>query len=340
MVKRGRGHDDISDKWFDVIEETQVLSDCDAAFIATHHGQFHCDEVVAIAMLKTLPEYEKLPVVRTRDQKIIDRATVVVDVGSVYEPKNFRFDHHQNTFQDTYPEREIRLSSAGLVYKHFGKQVIEAISGEQVTDAVVTKVYDNFIMEVDAIDNGVEAAAELKYRIHTGLSMRVRRCNTSWLEASPPEVENARFKEALLICAQEILDQIRGVVKIWLPARKIVEEAFGKGDQEIIVLPRCCPWQEHLFDLEGGENKTAKYVVFEDSRNGWRVQAVPKDLGSFHNRLPLPKPWRGQRDDEVSKISGIDGCIFVHASGFIGGNATKEGAMEMARVACKFTEAE
>ena len=28
--------------------------------------------------------------------------------------------------------------------------------------------------------------------------------------------------------------------------------------------------------------------------------------------------------------SGIDGCIFIHASGFIGGNQTKAGAIQMA----------
>ena len=33
------------------------------------------------------------------------------------------------------------------------------------------------------------------------------------------------------------------------------------------------------------------------------------------------------------QVSGIPGCVFVHASGFIGGNATLEGALEMARKA-------
>ena len=31
--------------------------------------------------------------------------------------------------------------------------------------------------------------------------------------------------------------------------------------------------------------------------------------------------------------TGIPGCVFVHASGFIGGNDTYEGAVEMARKA-------
>ena len=44
----------------------------------------------------------------------------------------------------------------------------------------------------------------------------------------------------------------------------------------------------------------------------------------------LLKAWRGLREEEVSKASGIDGCIFVHANGFIGGNKTREGALQMA----------
>eukprot|EP00397_Hematodinium_sp_SG-2012_P039159 GEMP01042715.1.p1 GENE.GEMP01042715.1~~GEMP01042715.1.p1 ORF type:complete len:337 (+),score=85.50 GEMP01042715.1:71-1081(+) len=336
MAKRARGHDEVSAKWFDVLEETAVLSDFDGPFIATHHGAFHCDEIVAISMLKSLPEYQNLPVVRTRDPKVIERATIVVDVGSVYEPENWRFDHHQAPFQDTYPGRTIRLSSAGLIYLHFGKQVIEAISGEKVSDAVVTKVYDNFILEVDAIDNGVEAAKEMKYRIHTGLSSRVRRLNPSWMENNTPAMENERFKEGLIVCAQELLDQINGVVKIWLPARQTVADAYGEGGEEVIVMPRHCPWQEHLFELEA--KPIAKYVLFQDTRGGWRVQAVPREIGSFENRLPLPKPWRGLRDEELSQLSGVPGCVFVHASGFIGGNLTKEGAIAMANKACQFME--
>jgi len=48
-------------------------------------------------------------------------------------------------------------------------------------------------------------------------------------------------------------------------------------------------------------------------------------------RRSLPESWRGLRDDELSRKSGIDGCIFVHASGFIAGNRTYDGALLMAQ---------
>jgi uncharacterized UPF0160 family protein len=60
---------------------------------------------------------------------------------------------------------------------------------------------------------------------------------------------------------------------------------------------------------------------------------MPKTPDSFENRKPLPEAWRGLRDDELSKISGVPGCVFVHAAGFIGGNKSFEGALQMAQKA-------
>jgi len=48
-------------------------------------------------------------------------------------------------------------------------------------------------------------------------------------------------------------------------------------------------------------------------------------------RRSLPECWRGLRDDALSLKSGIDGTVFVHATGFIGGNRTYQGALQMAQ---------
>ncbi len=50
-------------------------------------------------------------------------------------------------------------------------------------------------------------------------------------------------------------------------------------------------------------------------------------------RRSLPAAWRGLRDAKLSEVSGIPGCTFVHAGGFIGGCDTLEGVAEMARKA-------
>ena len=45
----------------------------------------------------------------------------------------------------------------------------------------------------------------------------------------------------------------------------------------------------------------------------------------------LPSEWCGLRDKQLSEVSGIPGCVFVHANGFIGGNLTYQGALIMAK---------
>jgi len=330
------------------LRETTVLAKIPEAgldkFICTHHGTFHADEAMACAMLKCLPEYSKLPVLRTRSQEEISKATIVVDVGGTYEPENHRYDHHQKSFTDSYSEAysEIKLSSAGLVFKHFGAQVVEALCGSldpKASSAIVAKTYDSLIRELDALDNGVQVADAPRYRFVTHLGARIGRLNPSWQETSSPSIENEKFKQATLLAANELCDVVCGYCSSWLPARSIVQQALLSRRQvhasgEIMKLPSFCPWQEHMFDLESEEEShrtpLVKYILFGDSRGGWRIQAAPKTRGSFENRLPLPQAWCGVRDAELSATSGIADCVFVHANGFIGGNKTEAGVLQMA----------
>ena len=57
-----------------------------------------------------------------------------------------------------------KLSSAGLVYLHFGMDVISATLNlpvdDPVTSIIYDKMYENFMEEVDAIDNGVNMCDE------------------------------------------------------------------------------------------------------------------------------------------------------------------------------------
>lgn len=53
---------------------------------------------------------------------------------------------------------DIKLSSAGLVYCHFGERIIKNLLpdlDENELEKVHKKVYETLIKEVDGIDNGV-----------------------------------------------------------------------------------------------------------------------------------------------------------------------------------------
>ncbi|XP_064602553.1 MYG1 exonuclease-like [Liolophura sinensis] len=320
--------------------------------IGTHNGTFHCDEVLACFLLKQLKEYRDAEIVRTRDPAVLQTCDVVVDVGGLYDPSTHRYDHHQRSFSESMKTLRpgktwgTKLSSAGLVYLHHGQQILaqtlETAVDDPITDLVYDKVYEHFVEEIDAVDNGISVSDGVpRYIISTTISNRVGYLNPKWNE--PDVDEEECFKKAMTLVGEEFLDRVLYYKNAWLPARVIVEEAVKNRLQidtsgEVVALEKGgCPWKDHLFSLETElfVDPLVKFVLYPDSNNKWRVQCVPVRLGSFENRLSLPEQWRGVRDEELSKLTGIPGCVFVHANGFIGGNVSYEGALEMARQALK-----
>lgn len=320
--------------------------------IGTHNGAFHCDEALAVFLLRQTDAYRNAAVRRTRDPTVLSTCNIVVDVGGIYDDSKQLFDHHQRGFTEVFGHGfKTKLSSAGLVYKHFGKEVISHRTKlpreDPKVDLLWLKLYKEFIEAIDGIDNGVmqyPGDIEPKYRNNTDLSSRVRALNPWWNQ--PVVSQDTRFEEASLLTGTEFYGKLDYYSEAWLPARDILISAVsGSKDQvdpsgKIILLESFLPWKDHLFELEADDNVPgiqsgqAVYIVYPDETAGqWRVQAVPSAPQSFESRKALPEAWRGLRDEKLDEIAGIGGCVFVHASGFIGGNKTKAGALLLARTA-------
>ena len=137
----------------------------------------------------------------------------------------------------------------------------------------------------------------------------------------------------------EFVDRVQFYANVWWPARSIVADAMEKRFEiyksgRIISFDNGgCPWKEHFFELEKQQNIEGQIVfcLFQDESNKtWSVAAVPVEDQSFVSRMKLKEDWCALRDQELSEKAQIEGCVFVHAAGFIGGNKTKAGALEMA----------
>lgn len=325
-------------------------------------------------MLRLLPAYISSPLVRSRDPAVLDTCHTVVDVGGEYDAARNRYDHHQRTFNTTFPNRETKLSSAGLVYMHFGKAIIaqhtKLPTDHSDVELLFQKLYDDFVEAIDANDNGISKyddeklkAAGIQGRFKEGgitLASLVGDLNhedplNPGISKSTPEQpqaeEDYRFGQASQMMGNAFLRKLHGAATAWLPARATVKEAFQQRKKnhpsgQIMVLPRAgIPWKEHLYNLEDAENvqESGKplYVLYpekEEPGSKWRVQAVSESVSRFESRKALPEPWRGLRDAELDKMLGDeieDGAVFVHASGFIGGHRTEAGARSMAIEALK-----
>ena len=313
--------------------------------IGTHDGSFHCDEALGCFLLHQTKAYADATIVRSRDPEVLSGCDVVIDVGATYEPEKNRFDHHQRGFEEVFGHGFVtKLSSAGLVYKHFGREIVANVLGldekDEKTEKIYLKVYKAFIEAVDAVDNGVnmyDTDAPAKYENNTGLSARVGKLNPPWDEPTSPEIYMSGFLKAVAMTGAEFVAATKYYGESWLKARQHVARAMDDAANthpsgEILKLPCYCPWKEHLFELESerGTDPLPKYVLYEDDKGAWRIQAIPTTPSAFENRKPLPAAWRGVRDAALDEVAGVEGGIFVHAAGFIGGNKTFEGALAMA----------
>lgn len=323
--------------------------------IGTHNGSFHCDETLACSLLKLLPRYSDAEIVRTRDPSLLATCTLVVDVGGEFDSDNHRYDHHQKTFTHSMSSIEkskkwtTKLSSAGLVYTFFGREIISHLldinKDQPVVEKVFDKVYENFIEEIDAIDNGISTHdGPGRYSVSTNLSSRVSHLSPNWND----EVQDfdVGFYKAMELTKTEFLDRVHYYGKVWWSARDQVssclQDRFSVHKSgQVVEFKGGVPWKEHLFELEEENGLTSPesqilYAIFTDQNGAWRIQCVPLRPKSFENRKSLP--WKGLRDQELEQASGITGCIFIHSGGFIGGNKTRDGVMKMVDAALENKE--
>jgi uncharacterized UPF0160 family protein len=288
--------------------------------IATHDGSFHADEVFAIAALGLLGE--PIEVLRTRDRELLARADVRVDVGFRNDPSSGDFDHHQREF-DGARENGIRYASFGLIWREFGVRVCDG--DPEVADAVDATL----VQGVDANDTGQRVAQSLVDGVHPlTVNGVIGGFNARWDETLTPEQEQLRFDEALDlargILAREVLSAASG-----RRSTRIVQEAVAAAnDPRLIELPVNAPWKQVLVPA----TPDALYVIYP-KRQGFGLEAVPRELGSFENRRDLPEAWGGREGPDLVAVTGVPDALFCHAKRFLAVASSHEGIEQLARLA-------
>jgi uncharacterized UPF0160 family protein len=288
--------------------------------IATHDGSFHADEVFAIAALGLLGE--PIEVVRTRDRDVLARADVRIDVGFRHDPSTGDFDHHQRDF-DQIRGNGVRYASFGLIWREFGVRVCDG--DQEVADAVDASI----VQGVDANDTGQPLTATLIDGAHPlTVNGVIGGFNARWDETLTPEQERLRFDEALDLArgvvAREVLSAASG-----RRAVRVVREAItAAADPQVIELPVNAPWKQVLVP----EAPAALFVIYP-KRQGFGLEAVPRELGSFENRRDLPAAWGGLEGEDLVAVTGVPDAVFCHGKRFLVVASSREGIEALARLA-------
>lgn len=288
--------------------------------IAVHNGSFHADEAFAVAIISLI--HKNIEIIRTRDESVLNECSTRIDVGGKYNPDTNDFDHHQKEFKE-YRENDIKYASAGLVWKNFGDTITK---DKHITDYIDKKL----IQYVDAIDNGYTPYNTKEHLYPYLISNALASFNPTWMETKN---QDDMFKQAVefakTILTREIADGIAHVT-----ANKIVTKLIEQNNnQPILILEENMPWHNPVF-----EHPEILYVVFQSSNKDWTVRAAPKEKGSFENKKPLPSSWAGLRDQELATQTGVKDAIFCHTQRFIAVAKTKDGALNLAKLALENQE--
>lgn len=290
--------------------------------VVTHDGDYHTDELWACAALRLWAEKhgKRIKIIRSRDESVISKGDIVVDVGNVYDPSVMHFDHHQKEGAGKR-ENGIPYASFGIIWKHVG---LELCGSEKITK----KLDQEIVQGIDAMDNGVPLVENLYADVKMyGFDDVKSAFSPSWKESDVTLY--SAFKQAYdlayFLLKREIKkaqDNEDGML--------LAEEVYKNApDKRLLVSEVTHPWRDVL-------NKYPEplYVVTPRREGpGWVVMVVRDDPRTFVNRKDLPAAWGGLRDEELVKVTGVPDATFCHKNLFLAGAKSKEGALALAKLA-------
>lgn len=274
--------------------------------LGIHDGPFHADEVTACALLLLFDLIDEDKIYRTRDSHLLATCEYVCDVGGKYNPNQKHFDHHQADYTGS-------LSSAGMILLYLKDQKILSSNLYQFFN-------DSLVEGIDAHDIGT-------------VKLQKGTCFFSDVIANFLPIEygsaHARMQEAFqeaLIFTIGHLKRLKERFDYMQVCKALVEKEMEKN-LPYLIFDKPIPWLESFFEL-GGENSPALFVVMP-SQNHWKLRAIPP---TFERRMevrkPLPEAWAGLHEEELIKVTKIEGSVFCHKGRFISIWKTKEDAIK------------
>ena len=282
--------------------------------IYTHGGDFHVDELVAIALLSTFvfPD-QPLDIHRTRDkdklaQAASDKDIFLIDVGLIHDPSRLNFDHHQSDLVKSW-EDGLPMSSCGLIWSWLREEgYLSSMEPEECN-----RMEQDFIRPIDAHDNGLA-----RWPLAPAFRMYNR-------PGAAHTVIEAQFAQALSFAKDLVVNQCHQA-KIDCRTEASLKEAWeqsqSQGDGIVIVHAqlenRTTP--SILARVSGYEANLILYPRSASRKNNhWFIRALPDGENSSRNRVSFPVAWRGQNDAVLDLGENDQAQVsFTHKSGFLG----------------------
>lgn len=289
--------------------------------IVTHDSRFHADDIFSIAVLDMVFK-GKIKITRTRDEKLIKEADIVLDVGGVYDAEKNRFDHHQKEGAGVR-ENGIPYASFGLIWKHFGPR----ICNEKVWKYIEEKI----VQPIDAGDNGIST-----YEVKPEFGVSPYHTSLMLYSLMPSWKEKFTFDEGFF----EAVEMVKKILKREIlraehsfESEEIILRDYEKAeDKRIVILDKKYSFSdEDISRALFPKTEVLYFLKYREEHDQWSVKAMRIKLDDFPSRKPFPKEWAGLSNLELQKISGVDDAVFCHRGIFLAVAKSLEGAIKLAK---------
>jgi uncharacterized UPF0160 family protein len=297
------------------------------AFLVTHSGGFHADELLSSVILTRL--FPQAKIVRSRDPQWITPSEdrIIYDVGGAYDAQVRIFDHHQRgapVREDGQP-----FSSFGLIWKHFGRDYLVALDIPADHVETVHAAFDrSFVLPIDLVDNGALSPSTAGQLAGLTLPSLLETLKPAF-DDREPDADDRAFHQALVI-ARHFVEAGVGRHAAKLRAETLVLEAIrATGDARVLELPMGMPFRPAIIKA-GAEHLL--FVVHPRDKD-WCVTGIRRDEDGFALRADLPAAWAGLTNGDLEAASGVKGASFCHNGRFIAAARTREAALALAEIA-------
>jgi len=227
--------------------------------IVVHGGVFHLDDLLTVAIIRH--EFPDVEVVRLNNPSLNtagpETGIVIADVGKVYDPERWLFDHHQDVYNTESDPATVK-AAVGRMWDAFGK----------------TKDYaglTELVHAVDLHDTGVK---------WTPLGAAIRSFAPNWDEEDFTMGE--AFFEALE-WLQPLVDRIIRKDEARLNVDEVLDTVEVRNG--VMILTKFVPWQGYV-----KKRDDVIAVVFPGRDPGtWNLQ-IPQGKGLFPAEWLTTKP--------------------------------------------------
>ncbi len=289
--------------------------------VVTHDSRFHADDLFAVSVLDLVFK-GKIKVTRTRDEKLIKEADIVLDVGGIYDIDKNRFDHHQKEGAGIR-ENGIPYASFGLIWKHFGRQLCSEKAWQYIENKIV--------QPIDAGDNGIstfEIKPEFSVSPYLAPSM-LYSFMPSWKEKFSYD---DGFFEAIKIIKKVLEREIIRAENSFESEEIILKDYEKAEDKRFIVLDKNYHFSdEDISRVFNDKPEVFYFIKFREENNQWSVKALRIKPDDFASRKPFPKEWAGLSGKELQEVSGVNDAMFCHRGVFLCVTESLEGAIDIAK---------